>query len=139
MDSASPGFTLGSLCDEYRWERNPESGNAGYGITSVLEGGTVLEKAAANVSVINGTLSPERAQAMSERGRSGINMEGGDPYSAVAMSLVFHSAHPFIPTLRADVRMFKVGTSTRIHCKTVFVVAVCMLLSGLTVVRSLYL
>ena len=25
-----------------------------------------------------------------------------------AMSLVFHSAHPFIPTLRADVRMFKV-------------------------------
>jgi coproporphyrinogen III oxidase len=95
-------------CD-YRWERNPETASAGYGITSVLEGGTVLEKAAANISVINGTLSPERARAMSERGRSGINKEGGDPYSAVAMSLVFHSAHPFIPTLRADVRMFKVG------------------------------
>jgi coproporphyrinogen III oxidase len=23
------------------------------------------------------------------------------------MSLVFHSAHPFIPTLRADVRLFE--------------------------------
>ena len=68
----------------------------------------MLEKGAANVSVINGTRSPERARAMSERGRSGISAEGGDPYSAVAMSLVFHSAHPFIPTLRADVRMFKV-------------------------------
>jgi coproporphyrinogen III oxidase len=70
----------------------------------------VLEKAAANVSVINGTLSSERARAMSERGRTGISEAGGDPYSAVAMSLVFHSAHPFIPTLRADVRMFKVGS-----------------------------
>lgn len=46
----------------------------------------MLEKAAANVSVINGTLSPERAQAMSERGRSGISAAGGDPYSAVVRS-----------------------------------------------------
>ena len=69
-----------------RWQRNPESASAGYGITSVLEGGSVLEKAAANVSVINGTLSPERAQAMSERGRSGISAGGGDPYSAVVRS-----------------------------------------------------
>ena len=29
--------------------------------------------------------------------------------AAAAMSLVFHSAHPFIPTLRADVRLFEVG------------------------------
>jgi hypothetical protein len=28
--------------------------------------------------------------------------------AAAAMSLVFHSAHPFIPTLRADVRLFEV-------------------------------
>lgn len=68
----------------------------------------MLEKAAANISVIKGVLTPERAQAMSSRGRDNIDPEGGQPYSAVAMSLVFHSAHPFIPTLRADVRLFEV-------------------------------
>lgn len=95
----------------FRWDRG-ESGNNGYGITSVLEGGDVLEKAAANISVIKGTLTPERAQAMSSRGRDNIDPEGGQPYSAVAMSLVFHSAHPFIPTLRADVRLFEVPPPT---------------------------
>lgn len=46
---------------------------------------------------------------MSTRGRSTINSEGGDPYHAVALSLVFHSANPHIPTLRADVRLFEAG------------------------------
>jgi coproporphyrinogen III oxidase len=52
-----------------RWERDSTDPNAGYGITTVLEGGRVLEKAAANVSVVRGVLSPERAAAMSSRGR----------------------------------------------------------------------
>jgi len=43
------------------------------------------------------------------RGRECIDPKGGQPYSAAAMSLVFHSAHPFVPTLRADVRVFGVG------------------------------
>lgn len=45
---------------------------------------------------------------MSSRGRDSIDPGGGQPYSAAAMSLVFHSAHPLIPTLRADVRLFEV-------------------------------
>ena len=92
-----------------RWDRDPNEPNAGYGITSVLEGGKLLEKAAVNVSVIGGTLSSARAQAMSSRGRENIDPKGGQSYSAAAMSLVFHSAHPFVPTLRADVRVFEVG------------------------------
>jgi len=32
---------------------------------------------------------------------------GGQPYSAAALSLVFHPAHPHVPTLRADVRRFE--------------------------------
>lgn len=97
-----------------RWERDVGDANAGYGITAVLEGGSVLEKAAANVSVVRGVLSAERAAAMSSRGRAEIDSGGGQPYSAVAMSLVFHTATPWIPTLRADVRMFEVcaGPST---------------------------
>jgi coproporphyrinogen III oxidase len=74
----------------------------------VLEGGAALEKAAANVSVVRGVLSPERAAAMSARGRDEIDAAGGQPYSAMAMSLVFHTASPFVPTLRADVRQFEV-------------------------------
>ena len=92
-----------------RWERSPGNPNAGYGITSVLEGGSVLEKAAVNVSIVGGVLTPARAKAMSSRGREGIDPEGGQSYSAAAMSLVYHSAHPHIPTLRADVRVFDVA------------------------------
>jgi coproporphyrinogen III oxidase len=86
---------------------------AGYGITCVLEDGKLLEKAAANISVVRGTLSPARAQAMSSRGRSTIDPAGGQPYSAAALSLVFHSAHPLVPTLRADVRLFQVCLCAR--------------------------
>lgn len=77
----------------------------------MLEGGDLLEKAAANISVVRGTLSPARAAAMSGRGRDGIDPAGGQPYSAVALSLVFHAAHPLVPTLRADVRLFQVRPS----------------------------
>ncbi|KAI8108812.1 hypothetical protein M9435_005229 [Picochlorum sp. BPE23] len=89
------------------WERSPSS--SGYGVTAVLEGGQVVEKAASNVSIIRGVLSETRAQSMSSRGRDCIDPRGGQEYSAAAMSLVFHSAHPAIPTLRADVRVFEVG------------------------------
>lgn len=87
---------------------------AGYGITCVLEGGDLLEKAAANISIVRGTLSAARAQAMSSRGRSQIDPAGGQPYSAAALSLVFHAAHPLVPTLRADVRLFQVSTASHV-------------------------
>ena len=44
---------------------------------------------------------------MSSRGR-GIDPKGGQNYAATALSLVYHPAHPFVPTLRADVRLFAV-------------------------------
>ncbi len=75
----------------------------------MLEDGRVLEKAAANISVVRGKLSAQRAAAMSSRGRGEIDPKGGQDYAAAAMSLVFHSAHPLIPTLRADVRLFQAG------------------------------
>ena len=64
-------------------------------------------QAAASTTFVQGVLTPQRAKAMSARGRS-INQEGGQRYSAAALSLVFHTAHPLIPTLRADVRRFEV-------------------------------
>eukprot|EP00240_Pyramimonas_obovata_P003735 CAMPEP_0118924580 /NCGR_PEP_ID=MMETSP1169-20130426/2652_1 /TAXON_ID=36882 /ORGANISM="Pyramimonas obovata, Strain CCMP722" /LENGTH=361 /DNA_ID=CAMNT_0006865707 /DNA_START=100 /DNA_END=1185 /DNA_ORIENTATION=+ len=89
-----------------RWDRG-EGGKNGFGITRVLQGGDLLEKAAANVSVVRGNLTPARAQAMSSRGRD-VDPNGGQAYSAAALSLVFHSAGPMVPTFRADVRYFQV-------------------------------
>ena len=48
---------------------------------AVLEGGSVLEKAAANISVVAGVLTHERAKAMSSRARGGIDPAGGQSYS----------------------------------------------------------
>ena len=61
----------------------PSGAGSGFGVTRVMEGGGVFEKAAANVSVIRGTLSKERAAAMTERGRPGVDPRGGQTYSAL--------------------------------------------------------
>ena len=87
----------------------PGGHGSGFGITRVMENGAVFEKAAANVSIIRGVLSPERARAMSSRGRSCVDPHGGQTYAAAALSLVFHPRSPFVPTFRADVRRFTVA------------------------------
>ncbi|CAN0495515.1 unnamed protein product, partial [Laminaria digitata] len=46
---------------------------------------------------------------MSSRGRANIDTGGGQAYSAAAMSLVFHTASPLVPTFRADVRYLEVA------------------------------
>ena len=71
-------------------------------------GGNLWEKAACSVSVVRGQLSKERAAAISARGQSVV--APNQPYFAAACSLVFHSASPMVPTFRADVRYFKVGS-----------------------------
>ena len=86
-----------------RWDRGV---GKGYGITRVLEGGRLWEKAACSVSVVRGELTKERAAAMSARGQA---VSANQPYFAAACSLVFHSASPMVPTFRSDVRYFKVG------------------------------
>lgn len=90
----------GGRFGEDPWERG---GGQARGLTRVLQGGRVLEKAAVNVSVVRGRLTASRAAAMRERqGRPGV--EEGAPYAAAAVSLVFHAANPYVPTLRGDVR-----------------------------------
>ena len=66
-------------------------------------GGSIVEKGATSTTIVSGALSETRAKAMSARNRSGA--EAGSLYSAAALSLVLHSAHPFIPTLRGDIRV----------------------------------
>lgn len=53
---------------------------------------------------------------MSSRGRANIDSAGGQAYSAAAMSLVFHTASPLVPTFRADVRYLEVVMGGRKSC-----------------------
>ena len=74
-------------------------------MTRVLQGGRVLEKAAVNVSVVEGRLTAARAEAMRQRrGEGSCAVEEGAAYAAAAVSIVFHARNPHVPTLRGDVR-----------------------------------
>lgn len=55
---------------------------------------------------------------MSSRGREAVDPKGGQRYEAAAMSLVFHTRHPMVPTLRADVRLFKARPHTTPHSRS---------------------
>ncbi|KAK9797092.1 hypothetical protein WJX73_009221 [Symbiochloris irregularis] len=89
------------------WSRSSSDrlGSTGHGVTAVIEGGRVLEKAAVNTTIISGHLTAARAKAISTRGTT---VKEGQQYSAAALSLVVHPANPHVPTLRADVRQFQV-------------------------------
>lgn len=92
-----------SFCVD-EWSR--EDGSSG--VTRVIEGGAVVEKGCVSTSFIKGTLTPQRASAMSARGRSGIDAKGGQHFEAAALSLVLHARSPMVPTLRGDARCFVV-------------------------------
>ena len=90
------------------WGRFVEGGVGGStsgGITRVIQGGDVVEKGACSFTLIeNGVLSAERAAAI--RSRQSVDVSSGDTYSAAALSIVFHSRSPMVPTFRSDVRIF---------------------------------
>ncbi|XP_024397147.1 uncharacterized protein [Physcomitrium patens] len=106
-DEAATADGSGKMFGFDKWQRGADPSN-GYGITRVLEGGDLLEKAAANVSIVRGSLSEARAKAMSARGRG---VEAGASYFAGALSLVFHPRNPYVPTFRSDIRYFVVEGS----------------------------
>lgn len=85
----------------------------GFGTTGVIEDGNVIEKGAVSTTIQSGTLSAERAAAMSSRqvnaGSSSTTVRptAGMKYFASALSLVLHSRSPLVPTFRSDVRYFE--------------------------------
>ena len=90
-----------------RFARDPWTKDGGsFGLTTCIEDGALVEKGAASVSIIYGELTEDRAKAMS--GRRNMPYQEGQGYSAAALSLVFHSKSPMVPTFRADVRYFEV-------------------------------
>lgn len=96
----------GGTFHEDAWVRD----NGGGGISRVLQGGNVFEKAGVNVSVVYGTMPPEAVQAASARGVTrDVGYEPGEPvpFFAAGLSSVMHPWNPMAPTMHFNYRYFE--------------------------------
>ena len=84
--------------------------NGGGGISRVLTGGKVFEKAGVNLSVVYGTMPQEALKAATERGVDRAKgMAPGEriPFFACGLSSVMHPKNPFAPTMHFNYRYFE--------------------------------
>ncbi len=80
------------------WQKEPGEVLQGNGITKILEGGAVFERAGCGFSHVRGTrLPPSATQHRPEL--------AGAPFEALGVSLVFHPRNPYVPTVHMNVRM----------------------------------
>lgn len=80
------------------WAKAPDELLQGKGITQILEGGPVFERAGCGFSHVRGlALPPSATQHRPEL--------AGAPFEAMGVSLVFHPRNPYVPTVHMNVRM----------------------------------
>ena len=88
----------GARFREDAWQRPADSPLQGDGITRILEGGRVFERAGCGFSHVSGPrLPPSATQHRPEL--------AGAPFEAMGVSLVFHPRNPYVPTVHMNVRM----------------------------------
>jgi coproporphyrinogen III oxidase len=78
------------------WERP----GGGGGVTRVLEGGAVLEKAGVNFSSVHGAVPADLARRLGGE---------GELFAATGLSVVCHPRNPFAPTAHLNVRFLRRG------------------------------
>ena len=84
------------------WTKPPGEPLQGDGITKILEGGAVFERAGCGFSHVRGPkLPPSATQHRPEL--------AGAPFEAMGVSLVFHPLNPYVPTVHMNVRMISAG------------------------------
>ena len=80
------------------WHKQPGEPLQGNGLTKILEGGAVFERAGCGFSHVRGAaLPPSATQHRPEL--------AGAPFEAMGVSLVFHPRNPYVPTVHMNVRM----------------------------------
>ena len=80
------------------WQKPQGEILQGNGITQILEGGPVFERAGVGFSHVRGPkLPPSATQHRPEL--------SGAPFEAMGVSLVFHPRNPYVPTVHMNVRM----------------------------------
>jgi len=88
------------------WERP----NGGGGISRVMAGGDVFEKAGCSLSVVYGAMPPEAVASATERGADRAKgMKPGEkvPFFACGLSSVMHPRNPMAPTMHFNYRYFE--------------------------------
>ncbi|MDO5693036.1 MAG: oxygen-dependent coproporphyrinogen oxidase [Pseudomonadota bacterium] len=84
------------------WRKAPGEPLQGDGITKIMEGGAVFERAGCGFSHVRGPrLPPSATQHRPEL--------AGAPFEAMGVSLVFHPLNPYVPTVHMNVRMIAAG------------------------------
>jgi coproporphyrinogen III oxidase len=85
------------------WQRAAADGSlAGRGITAVLEGGAVFERAGVALSDVTGARMPPAATARNPH-------LAGRSFRAMGVSVVMHPSNPCVPTSHLNVRFFSAG------------------------------
>ena len=80
------------------WQKAPVEPLQGHGVTQILEGGPLFERAGCGFSKVSGPkLPPSATQHRPEL--------VGAPFDAMGVSLVFHPRNPYVPTVHMNVRM----------------------------------
>ena len=88
----------GKVFLEDAWSKPSGEALQGNGITRILEGGAVFERAGCGFSHVTGPrLPPSATQHRPEL--------AGAPFEAMGVSLVFHPRNPYVPTVHMNVRM----------------------------------
>ena len=86
------------------WRKAPGEALQGEGVTQILEGGRVFERAGVGFSHVSGAkLPPSATQHRPEL--------AGAPFEAMGVSLVFHPLNPYVPTVHMNVRMISAQAS----------------------------
>ena len=80
------------------WQKAPGEVLQGNGITQIMEGGNVFERAGCGFSHVSGPKLPPSA---TEHRPELV----GAPFEAMGVSLVFHPRNPYVPTVHMNVRM----------------------------------
>jgi len=88
----------GTDCVRDAWSKEPHEPLQGSGLTCILEGGPLFERAGCGFSQVRGPkLPPSATQHRPEL--------AGAPFEAMGVSLVFHPRNPYVPTVHMNVRM----------------------------------
>lgn len=80
------------------WQKGPDEALQGSGLTCILEGGALFERAGCGFSQVRGPKLPTSAT----QHRPEL---AGAPFEAMGVSLVFHPRNPYVPTVHMNVRM----------------------------------
>ena len=84
------------------WSKAQGEPLQGSGVTRIVEGGDVWERAGCGFSHVRGPkLPPSATQHRPEL--------AGAPFEAMGVSLVFHPRNPYVPTVHMNVRMISAG------------------------------